>query len=299
MKPSPDIQAKLMARDPAHGFYARKPVDCGDHYQDCEATEQQAFSDWLNSMTLAEATAITKRFYKTEPKIDDFEDEDDYFPAYAKWRDTQTSAEDHAFRLKNKVKRHAVAVEKAKAEGRVLREYTHNQTQEGHLEKTAARQAKFRAKAKTPAEKEAQRKNESAARKARRDKAKAEAMSLPESSVSVEPYDNSYDEIWLRDFVDTMIIDLATQDAEHAAAAAKVASTIKDLDTKIAGIDALLGKRQSLGILRPELDMAYEEAIRTQSALVDERRLLSNAIAKDDELDDLDHALELAASQVA
>lgn len=297
MNLDPDIHAKLMARDPAHGFYARKPVNCGDHYRDCETNQQPAFSDWLSSMTLAEATAITKRFYKTEPKIDAFENEDDYFPAYAKWRDTQTSAEDHAFRLKNKVKRHTVAVEKAKAEGRVLREYVPVQTEDGHRAKTAARQAKFRAKAKTPEEKDAQRRTESAARKARRDKAKAEALSSTQVSASARPNDKQHDQDWVNDFVDAMLTDFAANDAVHAAAAFNVVSSIMELDAKIAGVDELLRKLHHLGTLRPELDKAYDDVIRQRAALIDERQSLSRTLPGG-EMDDLDQALELAASQV-
>lgn len=209
MKPGPDIQAKLMARDPANGFYARRPEGCpcnpGFQYQSAENLgqslderldkllgqsleewEAQAAQDvvrsrWLDSMTRAEASAITKRFYARNPNpeiksFDDCDDDDDR-KIYSVWLYSQTEAEAYAFRYLRRVKRRALEEKKADKEGRVLREYVPVQTEDGHRAKTAKRAATFRAKQKateTPEQKAERTEKERLRKAAQRAAAKTE-----------------------------------------------------------------------------------------------------------------------------
>lgn len=209
MKPGPDIQAKLMARDPANGFFARRPEGCpcnpGFQYpsaenlgqslderldkllgQSLEEWEAQAAQDvvrsrWLDSMTRAEASAITKRFYARNPNpeiksFDDCDDDDDR-KICSEWLRSQTEAEAYAFRFLRRVKRRAREERKAAKEGRVLREYVPVQTDDGHRAKTAKRAASFRAKQKateTPEQKAERTEKERLRKAAQRAAAKAE-----------------------------------------------------------------------------------------------------------------------------
>ncbi len=219
MKPGPDIQAKLMARDPANGFYARRPEGCpcnpGFQYPsaeekgqtlderldqlyarsaeewEAEAAQDVVRNQWLESMTHAEASAIAKRYYARNPNpeirsFDDCDDDDDR-RAFAGWRYGQTEAEVRAFLFLKAVKnraRRAKEEQKAAAEGRELRGYVSVQTEEGHRAKTAKRAVKFRAKQKDKP-KSPETPEEQAARKekARVKKAAQRAAAKAETSV--------------------------------------------------------------------------------------------------------------------
>lgn len=212
MKPGPDIQDKIAARDPANGFYARRPegCPCNHGYQNPSAETQgqsldemldQLFdpsieqreawdawaaqnvvrSQWLDSMTRAEASAIAKRYYarNPNPEIRSFGDcdDDDDRKTYADWLNSQTEAEAYAFRYLRRVKYRASAEKRAAAEGKVLREYVSVQTEDGHRAKTAKRAVAFRANQKateTPEEQAARKEKARLKKAAERAKKKAE-----------------------------------------------------------------------------------------------------------------------------